>query len=114
MNEIKESWAVAIKAKAGRWAAAVNKIKKGETMSNMSYCRFENTVSDLLDCRGHINDKLTGDYEPIARQRLVELCASVLEDLGLGVADEYGLPITPSAIEKALSQNEDDEGNEEG
>jgi len=78
-------------------------------MSNMSYCRFENTASDLLDCRSHITDKLTGDYEPAARQRLVELCAGILEDLGLEVTDEYGLPITDSAIEKAIGHNEDDD-----
>lgn len=36
-------------------------------MSNMSYCRFENTARDLCDCAEHIQDNLTGDYEPRAK-----------------------------------------------
>ena len=30
-------------------------------MSNMSYCRFENTARDLRDCASHIGDDLDGD-----------------------------------------------------
>lgn len=30
--------------------------KKENRMSNMSYCRFENTYHDLLDCSEHIFD----------------------------------------------------------
>lgn len=26
-------------------------------MANMSYCRFENTYHDLLDCEDHFGDK---------------------------------------------------------
>ena len=27
-------------------------------MANMSYCRFNNTLSDLRDCEDHLNDTL--------------------------------------------------------
>ena len=54
-------------------------------MSNMSYCRFENTVKDLQDCADHICDDLSEDEEK-ARQRLVRLCRNIIEE----VDPEYG------------------------
>jgi len=32
-------------------------------MSNMSYCRFHNAVSELLDCEDHLQDKKDSDVE---------------------------------------------------
>lgn len=46
-------------------------------MGNMSYCRFENTLSDLKDCYKHINDKLESDDEGISRKQLIELCKDI-------------------------------------
>jgi len=48
-------------------------------MSNMGYCRFENTESDLGDCYDHINDDL-GEYESAARKRLVEICKDIVAE----------------------------------
>jgi hypothetical protein len=48
-------------------------------MPNMSYCRFENTASDLADCLDHIGD--TSDlsvYEWDARKRLILLCRQMI------------------------------------
>ena len=59
--------------------------KGGMEMSNMSYCRFENTVKDLQDCADHICDDLSEDEEK-ARQRLVRLCRNIIEE----VDPEYG------------------------
>lgn len=53
-------------------------------MSNMSYCRFENTYFDLLDCLDHVFDELYGteyDY----RAKLVELAAQILWEVGVAV-----------------------------
>lgn len=50
-------------------------------MSNMSYCRFENTLADLEDCLDHIGDELS-DTEEYARQRLVEVCRMIIEEMG--------------------------------
>lgn len=47
-------------------------------MPNMSYCRFQNTVSDLGDCLDHMEDEL-GDAEHKARERLVELCIEIID-----------------------------------
>ncbi len=51
-------------------------------MSNMSYCRFENTARDLQDCldaieNGEIND-LGSQYEVDALEQLLDLCKEVV------------------------------------
>jgi hypothetical protein len=57
-------------------------------MSNMSYCRFENTLRDLRDCFEHMNEKLSND-EAIARQRMIELCENILTECCDDVTVEY-------------------------
>jgi hypothetical protein len=59
-------------------------------MSNMSYCRFENTARDLRDCASHIGDDLDGD-ESRARLWIVELCKEILDNVGIEV-DSHGKP----------------------
>ena len=51
-------------------------------MSNMSYCRFENTARDLEDCldaiqNGEISD-LSSQYEVDALEQLLDLCRDVV------------------------------------
>jgi len=51
-------------------------------MSNMSYCRFENTARDLQDCldaieNGEIND-LSSQYEVNALEELLEICKNIV------------------------------------
>ncbi len=47
-------------------------------MSNMSYCRFRNTLSDLRDCYDdNIEDLPTDVEEARARRRLVRLCITI-------------------------------------
>ncbi len=46
-------------------------------MSNMSYCRFRNTLGDLQDCYDNMDDAEMSDDELIARQRLVQLCIEI-------------------------------------
>jgi hypothetical protein len=48
-------------------------------MANMSYCRFENTLSDLRDCEEHLFDEDLSQDEDRARRRLVELCREIAE-----------------------------------
>jgi hypothetical protein len=57
-------------------------------MSNMSYCRFENTARDLRDCASHIGDELDGD-ESRARLWLIETCKIILDAVGIEV-DSHG------------------------
>ena len=49
----------------------------------MSYCRFENTVNDMMDCINNMDiSESASDYEKYARKRFVELCAQVVTDHG--------------------------------
>ena len=55
-------------------------------MGNMSYCRFQNTVSDLRDCYNHMYDSdetedLSKD-EQEARKDLIKLCCDIAEQYG--------------------------------
>ena len=46
-------------------------------MSNMSYCRFENTANDLADCRDHWDEvddaELSSDHERKGKARLKKI-----------------------------------------
>lgn len=53
-------------------------------MSNMSYCRFQNTLSDLRDCAEHIDDAL-GKDEHRARLHLIDHCVDILDAIGIEV-----------------------------
>ncbi len=45
-------------------------------MSNMSYCRFQNTANDLSDCLDHFDEDLSDDEER-AREWLIEMCKRI-------------------------------------
>ena len=53
-------------------------------MSNMSYCRFENTLQDLRDCYDAlcegINKSELSEYEQRALPELLELCKSIASE----------------------------------
>jgi hypothetical protein len=49
-------------------------------MSNMSYCRFENTLRELQDCSENLQDTDLSDSEKRARERLVKLCREIADD----------------------------------
>ncbi len=53
-------------------------------MSNMGYCRFENTFPDLMDCYQHINDDDLNEIEIAYRVRLVNLCLKITRDFDRG------------------------------
>jgi len=55
-------------------------------MSNMSYCRFRNTVADLEDCQEALEteDEFEDmdEDEKAAMKRLVRLCGEIYEEFG--------------------------------
>ena len=57
-------------------------------MTNMSYCRFENTLEDLRDCYEHIDETLSNKDEHKARIRLYKLCQKVTEAIELEDLEE--------------------------
>ena len=48
-------------------------------MANMSYCRFQNTLSDLRDCEDYVEDLNLSEEENNARIRLIEVCKSIVD-----------------------------------
>jgi len=49
-------------------------------MSNMSYCRFENTYKDLGDCYDNWEEDISdSDSEEEYRKKLLGLCKSIVE-----------------------------------
>lgn len=48
-------------------------------MANMSYCRFENTYQDLLDCYHNIDDTDLSETEARYRKKLIELCQLITD-----------------------------------
>lgn len=50
-------------------------------MSNMSYCRFRNTLSDLEDCYYNMDsDENMSDEEKKARKKMIQLCSDIAND----------------------------------
>jgi hypothetical protein len=49
-------------------------------MSNMSYCRFQNTLEDLRDCRDHMDDEGLSEEEKQARYSLIRMCARIADN----------------------------------
>ncbi len=52
-------------------------------MANMSYCRFENTYNDLVDCHEALINSDLDDLSPSEKRYatyLIELCKRISED----------------------------------
>ena len=49
-------------------------------MSNMSYCRFQNTLEDLRDCSDYLDEFDLSEEEAKARKRLIKVCQSIVDD----------------------------------
>lgn len=49
-------------------------------MSNMPYCRFQNTLNDLRDCADHMSDNIEDEREFSARRHLITICKEIAAD----------------------------------
>lgn len=49
-------------------------------MSNMSYCRFTNTLGDLQDCFDHIDDEDLSEMEKQSRDEIIKLCKEIADE----------------------------------
>ncbi len=56
-------------------------------MPNMSYCRFQNTLTDLLDCQEALDDKDLSAEEATARERMLLLCEQITTDFADEIED---------------------------
>ena len=50
-------------------------------MSNMSYCRFENTYHDLQDCFESINEEAGNERDERYRLRMIELIKEMYQEI---------------------------------
>ena len=48
----------------------------------MSYCRFENTFRDLLDCYNNLDESVNSKTEQDFRERLIGLCKDIVDEYG--------------------------------
>ena len=51
-------------------------------MANMSYCKYENTLSDLRDCYETMDDEPGNETEKKCKAKLIELCREIAENYG--------------------------------
>jgi hypothetical protein len=49
-------------------------------MANMSYCRFRNTLPDLLDCLESIHDEGISEEETRYKWKLIECCREIVSE----------------------------------
>ena len=55
-------------------------------MSNMSYCRWQNTLNDLRDCAASLEEReALSREERRAALATLQLCATMLEELGVAL-----------------------------
>ena len=47
-------------------------------MANMSYCRFENTYNELIDCMENLNKAAENERDERYRIRLIELMIDIV------------------------------------
>jgi hypothetical protein len=76
-------------------------------MSNMSYCRWQNTLSDLRDCAASLEerDSLSRE-ERAAALATLQLCATMLEELGLSLDTDLTRHSIEQAFEAAYAEEE--------
>lgn len=48
-------------------------------MPNMSYCRFENTYLDLMNCYYNMENSIYSDSEIHYKKKLIDLCARIAD-----------------------------------
>ena len=53
-------------------------------MGNMSYCRFQNTLTDLRECEESITEELSTE-EHKARTKLVKVCRQIVDAYDSGM-----------------------------
>lgn len=55
-------------------------------MGNMSYCRFENTYEDLVECYETLQEKYLDELSETERkyaEKLIKLCENIVDDFGI-------------------------------
>ncbi len=77
-------------------------------MANMSYCRFHNTLTDLRDCEGALEDFLENDENVISSDEERRKAKSLIQ-LCHEIADKW----EPEDIDRKAEELSDHDGDEE-
>ncbi len=75
-------------------------------MANMSYCRFENTLNDLVDCFQNISEEAENSRDERARKEMIRFLfenIDFIEDLKRGL-DNPGMFIDDKEWEKEMGR----------
>ncbi len=75
-------------------------------MANMSYCRFENTLNDLVDCFQNISEEAENSRDERARKEMIRFLfenIDFIEDLKRGL-DNPGMFIDEDEWEKEMGR----------
>lgn len=82
-------------------------------MSNMSYCRFRNTLNDFDDCASKVEEIINGDVDEalsreefIAAVRLVQAAADLIDIVKDAAGVDAEDDLTREQIEKLLTVKE--------
>lgn len=77
-------------------------------MSNMSYCRWQNTLSDLRECAASLEEReALSREERAAALATLQLCATMLEELGLSLdTDSHPDDAVEQAFEAACAEED--------
>lgn len=70
-------------------------------MSNMSYCRFQNTERDLRDCADALEGLSGGEYASLSREEL-DAAKSLVQrciDIAILVAEHAGIDVDIDELE---------------
>lgn len=79
-------------------------------MSNMSYCRFQNTLGDLEDCAEDFANKLSRE-EHRARKKMLDKMVDIFDELGIRI-DREDLDAAIERIDAAQAAADDSEDEE--
>jgi hypothetical protein len=87
---------------------------KETKMPNMSYCRFQNTLSDLRDCSSNLRDGDLSREEASARRQMLQLCMNMLEEVGIRFqSDSYEAEATFDGWEEMCKEHAEEDRDEE-
>lgn len=77
-------------------------------MSNMSYCRFNNTSIDLEECLDTINDREIASKEELAKaKKMFHMFLNFCESEG--IIDNYNESAVDDLLEESCENEDDDD-----
>lgn len=77
-------------------------------MTNMSYCRFQNTLNDLRDCHENMDEDGLSFDEAASRLRLIKICVEIAANYGDEIGAACDIQTDHKAFRRALERARDE------